>query len=76
VTFAVPVDDGSAWRCDVSIGWPAGAETFSVLGFDAVQALELAMGRAAVQLEISPCHRDGSLYFDRAGGGYGFRPPS
>jgi hypothetical protein len=75
VDFAVPVDEGTAWRCDVSIGWPHGPEIFRVLGFDAVQALDLAMEHTAIRLEISQYHREGSLYFDRPGEGYGLRLP-
>ncbi|MEO7221175.1 MAG: hypothetical protein ABIY37_01755 [Devosia sp.] len=72
VIFATPVEDRGAWRCDVTIRWPDSERAFSATGFDSVQALQLAMRQTAMELEMSPYHREGSLYFDEPGRDYGF----
>lgn len=60
------------WRCNYAIGWPDDkAERWSS-GVDAVQALQLAMMMIGAELYASDHHRDGRLFWDRPGNGYGF----
>jgi len=75
IDFSAPEDESRSWCCEVRIGWPEGSETHQVRGVDAVQALDLAMRFAGLQLSVSRYHREGSLYFERPGDEYGFPAP-
>lgn len=74
VNIHVPSPDDRSWACVCEIGWPEGKEVIRALGLDGLQALQLAMDKAAVHLYGSKPHRDGLLTWDGAPG-YGLRLP-
>jgi hypothetical protein len=70
-----PTETGGSWRCDFSIGWPEETQRGYGMGYDAVQALYMALGAIAIWLYASPYHAAGTLYWDKPGLGYGFLLP-
>lgn len=70
-----PVDRGSHWTCAFAIGWPGGAMRKEAAGFDSAQALLLAFEMAGALIHASAFHRDGVLWWEKPGGGYGLPVP-
>ena len=75
IDIALPFDDRGSWRCNFTIGWPEGPYTGYGMGTDAVQAIRLTFGQIAIMLYASTYHRDGILFWQRPGDGYGFPLP-
>jgi hypothetical protein len=65
-------DDGGSWSCAFEINWPGGPKHMAAGGYDAVQALVLACQMIGALLYTSAPHRDGRLWWDKPGRGYGF----
>jgi hypothetical protein len=61
-----------AWFCHYEIDWPDKKQTMDVGGFDAVQALVLALQAIGAEIYSSNYHKAGQLFFDKPGDGYGF----
>jgi hypothetical protein len=76
VRIEVPFFDRNAWVCKFTIGWPEGEVKHHGMGFDAVQAVNLAFHTIAIHLYASEHHRAGHMYFDEPGRGYGFPLPA
>ena len=72
ISLHAPVEGDRCWECRFAIGWPEGERTAIVRGFDAVQALYLAMQRIAMELYGSTHHAAGALSWVEPDGGYGF----
>jgi len=75
IAMPEPEPDGQ-WTCRYEIGWPHGVRAFAVGGFDAVQALQLALAAVGTELYTSDAHAERRLRWHRPGGGYGFPVPA
>lgn len=75
VRIFAPRQDGRAWSCRYEIDWPSGKRERSAFGFDAVQALVLALQAIGAELYTSDAHASGSLRWQTVGRGYGFPVP-
>lgn len=60
------------WRCSYTINWPHEKAERWGTGVDAVQALQIAMTMIGAELYASDHHREGRLFWERPGNGYGF----
>lgn len=77
VRLHAPVRKSPAeWTCAYEIDWPEGLRTMRAHGFDAVQALVIAMQMIAAELYVSAYHEAGQLAFGSPGSGYGFPLPA
>ena len=72
VTPFEPEAARTTWRCRYEIGWPEGPKSFHATGFDALQAVHLAMQMIGAELYTSAYHQQGRLRWGKAGEGYGF----
>jgi hypothetical protein len=72
VRLYAPAQKSPGWTCRFEIGWPDGVVALDAEGVDAVQAVELALKAIGAEVYASPYHRDGTLIWERPGGGYGF----
>ena len=61
-----------AWSCRYEIDWPEGAQAFEAIGFDALQALVLALQMVGAEIYSSAYHREGRLRAYDNEKGYGF----
>lgn len=59
--IAAPVPDQDDWRCDYRIAWPGREVDGHAMGIDAVQALNLALQTAHIDLLLSPEGQGGEL---------------
>jgi hypothetical protein len=75
VKIASPDPQGDSWSCRFEIGWPEGIKAGEAWGADAIQAFYLAMQAVALQLYGSDYHKQGRLYWQKPGTGYGFPLP-
>jgi len=69
------LEDADTWMCGYAITWPTGTKHGVARGFDAIQALYLAMQQIVVNLYASPYHVAGTLRWGKPGTGYGFPMP-
>ncbi len=60
------------WFCRYEIDWPEGARVFEAIGFDALQALVLALQMIGAEIYSSAYHREGRLRAYDNEKGYGF----
>jgi hypothetical protein len=60
------------WACRYTIDWPEGARTFEAIGFDALQALVLALKMIGSEIYASNYHHEGRLHAYDHEKGYGF----
>jgi hypothetical protein len=60
------------WRCRCEIDWPGAPWVDQTYGFDAVQALVLALNGIGMELYTSEVHKSGQLTWPAGPGGYGF----
>ena len=60
------------WRCHFTIGWPDGKAERWGTGVDAVQSLLFALQMIGVELYASESHKQGRLFWETPGAGYGF----
>ena len=72
VRIFAPQPDQSAWSCRYEIDWPDGTRKFAAGGFDAVQALELALKAIGSEIYTSEYHKSKMLMWEKPGQGYGF----
>jgi uncharacterized protein DUF6968 len=75
VALSEPSLDRGTWICRYVINWPEGPNSDDIGGADALQALYLAMQAVALAIYASPHHKQGRLYWDKPGRGYGFPMP-
>src|SRR5262249_47811353 len=68
--------NGIDWLCRVEIDWPERTRTAEIHGVDAVQALELALKFAGVEVYASGYHEARTLVWLEPGEGYGFPVPN
>jgi hypothetical protein len=60
------------WSCRYEIDWPEGQRAFASIGFDALQALVLALQMIGAEIYSSEYHREGRLRAYDGDEGYGF----
>jgi hypothetical protein len=72
IDIHAPEKEDRAWICRFEIGWPKAPRQDYCLGFDAVQALDLAFKKIGAELYGSAYHAAGKLIFLKRGDGYGF----
>lgn len=60
------------WSCRYEIDWPEGRRAFASIGFDALQALVLALQMIGAEIYSSEYHREGRLRAYASDKGYGF----
>ncbi len=72
VRIFAPVERTGEWACRIEVGWPDGTVTMEAAGFDAVQALHVALQLVGAQLYASDHHLAGNLVWQQPGRGYGF----
>ena len=72
VTLETPEKSGDDWVCVYRIGWPERPKSFFARGFDALQAVHLAMQMVGAELYTRTYHAQGTLRWGKAGEGYGF----
>jgi hypothetical protein len=72
ITIETPAEDRGAWICRYRIEWPEGRRESYGAGFDALQAIYLAMTKIGTELYTSEHHERGALRWDKPGSGYGF----
>lgn len=70
--FAPQKSQNGSWTCRYEIGWPEGQWAMDAAGFDAPQALVIALKMIGSEIYASNYHKAGRLWWDRLGGGYGF----
>lgn len=75
IRLFAPEPDGVDWSCRFEIGWPDETLTRAAAGFDAVQALELALKIIGALIYASDHHASGKLMWLEPGKGYGFPVP-
>lgn len=63
LTVYSPVADGTDYRCEYVIAWPSGERRSAGWGVDALQALELTLQMAHLDLLSSPQGRRGEIHF-------------
>jgi hypothetical protein len=69
--FAPQLGPEGSWACRFEIQWPDRPKEMTICGFDAIQALVLALQTIAVHVYTSEYHESGKLRWDKAGNGYG-----
>ncbi|TVR07406.1 MAG: hypothetical protein EA385_12895 [Salinarimonadaceae bacterium] len=67
-----PEKHNTAWICRYEVDWPEGSRTFRSSGFDALQALVLALQMIGAEIYSSSYHRAGRLRAYDNEKGYGF----
>ncbi|WP_035715114.1 DUF6968 family protein [Azorhizobium doebereinerae] len=72
IRIYAPEFSGTSWSCRYETDWPEGRRTMSSRGFDAVQALLMAMQMIAADIYASNYHAAGQLHFQPDWEGYGF----
>ena len=72
VCIYLPCQEAQHWRCPTTIGFPNGVKESAGLGFDAVQALVLAINDIGNNLYFSDYHKTGRLKWGEPDKGYGF----
>lgn len=75
VRIFAPKQNESTWSCRYEIDWPHGQWSHDAVGFDAAQALVLALQMAGTAIYTSDYHKDGRLSWGEPGRGYGFPVP-
>jgi len=70
--FAPEQEKLGAWGCRYEIDWPEGCRTMTSRGFDAMQALVLALHAIGAEIYSSDYHKSGELFWETPGSGYGF----
>jgi hypothetical protein len=60
------------WSVAYEIDWPGARQASEAFGFDALQALNLALKMIGSELYASDYHQNGRLIWLEAGAGYGF----
>lgn len=75
IRIFAPEEDQGDWKCRYEIEWPEGTRASAAWGFDAVQALYLALQKIGTDLYVSGYHKSGNLMWDKPGNGYGFPVP-
>lgn len=70
-----PIYDDRAWTCNYEMDWPDGMKAGFAVGFDAMQAIILALQSIGADLYVSPYHAKSQLIWVTPGAGYGFLVP-
>ncbi|MGN6571461.1 MAG: DUF6968 family protein [Pseudolabrys sp.] len=72
VRIYAPVEDGRSWFCRYEVDWPGENHKMKMGGADSVQALVAALYAIGAEIYSSSYHKEGRLYLDKPGDGYGF----
>jgi hypothetical protein len=72
ICLHAPENAGASWACRYEIGWPEGRHVMKVEGFDAFQALMIALQMIGTEIYTSDYHKAGQLNWPPDKKGYGF----
>lgn len=72
VRLFAPQPETVDWSCTFEIDWPDGTIAIPARGFDAVQALHIALQLIGAMIYASDHHASGKLMWLEPGNGYGF----
>ena len=72
VRIYAPVENGRSWFCRYEVDWPGEHHKMKMGGADSVQALVAALYAIGAEIYSSSYHKEGRLYLDKPGEGYGF----
>ena len=72
VRIHAPVETDGSWVCRYEVDWPGESHEMEMGGVDAVQALVAALYAIGAEIYSSSYHKEGRLYLDKPGEGYGF----
>ena len=70
--FAPEKSRSGSWSCRYEVGWPGENHKMKMGGADSVQALVAALYAIGAEIYSSSYHKEGRLFLDNPGGGYGF----
>jgi Domain of unknown function (DUF6968) len=70
--YAPEAEKPGVWGCRYDVGWPDGNRSVTAWGFDAIQAILIALKMIGAEIYTSSYHKSGKLYWDAPGKGYGF----
>ena len=72
IRIFAPQQETVDWSCRFEVDWPDGTLTVPTRGFDAVQALYIALQLIGSMIYTSDHHASGKLMWLEPGKGYGF----
>lgn len=70
--FAPKLETSGSWACRYEVDWPGESHSITAFGFDGVQSIFIALQMIGAEIYTSNYHKDGNLYWDKPGNGYGF----
>jgi hypothetical protein len=70
--FAPEKSRNGSWFCRYEVDWPGEQHKMKMGGADSVQALVAALYAIGAEIYSSSYHKQGKLYLDKPGDGYGF----
>ena len=70
--FAPEKSRTGSWFCRYEIDWPGENHKMKMGGVDSVQSLVAALYAIGAEIYSSSYHKEGKLYLDNSGEGYGF----
>jgi hypothetical protein len=70
--FTPEFEKQGVWKCQYEVDWPGENHSVDAYGFDGIQALFIALQMVGAEIYTSSYHKDGRLYWDKPGSGYGF----
>ena len=70
--FAPEKSPNGSWFCRYEVDWPGEQHKMEMGGVDSVQALVSALYAIGAEIYSSSYHKEGKLFLDKPGDGYGF----
>jgi len=72
IRIHAPMENEGSWSCRYEVDWPGEQHQMKMGGADSVQALVAALYAIGAEIYSSSYHKEGRLYLDKPGEGYGF----
>jgi hypothetical protein len=70
--FAPVSEKPGVCGCRYEVDWPGENRAVTAWGFDSIQAVLIAMQMIGAEIYTSSYHKDGKLFWEKSGNGYGF----